>query len=389
MPNREESAVKKWQCKVCGYVHAGDAPPAECPVCGALASEFEAVVETGKSQWHKVGSVAELSKTELRQLEIGGKKIALSFRDGRFGAIAGNCLHVGGPLGCGCVRDDYVVCPWHGWMFHRITGEARSGIPAAVPRYELKQEAGDLYIDLASATPAKHAPHPKHPLTREIVRAPGPVRVVGISTTVMEKNYQRESTSELLLQSALEHAAARGAETKLIRLNELKFRACEGYYSKSAEACTWPCTITQMDAADELTQVYEACVFWADVVLIATPIRWGSASSLYYKMAERMNCIQNQIHLANRILIQNKVASFIITGGQDNVQAVAGQMLTFFGLLGFVFPPFPFVGHSRGWTAEDMENNVAAVKSSDELYTLVRELAERSVALAGNLIAAN
>ena len=33
----------------------------------------------------------------------------------------------------------------------------------------------------------------------------------------------------------------------MIRLSELKFRACEGYYSKSAHACTWPCSITQMD----------------------------------------------------------------------------------------------------------------------------------------------
>jgi len=30
-----------------------------------------------------------------------------------------------------------------------------------------------------------------------------------------------------------------------------------------------------MDAADEMTEVYEALVHWADVVLLATPIRWG------------------------------------------------------------------------------------------------------------------
>jgi len=174
--------VKKWRCKVCGYEHEGDAPPEECPVCGALASEFEAVADsgqTGAADWRKVGSVAELSKAELQSLEIGGRKIALSFRDGRFGAVSACCLHMGGPLDEGCVRDDYVVCPWHGWMFHRLTGEARPGIPAAVPRYELKVESGELFIDLASATPAKHAPHPKHPLARETVRAPGPIRVVG------------------------------------------------------------------------------------------------------------------------------------------------------------------------------------------------------------------
>ena len=54
--------------------------------------------------------------------------------------------------------------------------------------------------------------------------------------------------------------------------------------------------------------VYEGLVHWADVVLIATPIRWGSASSLYFKMTERLNCIQNQLTIHNRRLITNKVA---------------------------------------------------------------------------------
>jgi len=380
--------VKKWRCKVCGYEHEGDAPPEECPVCGALPSEFESVADSGTAggaDWRRVGSVAELSKAELQSLEIGGRKIALSFCDGQFGAVSGCCLHVGGPLGGGCVRDDYVVCPWHGWMFHRLTGEARPGIPAAVPRYELKVESGDLFIDLASATPAKHAPHPKHLLAREIVRMPGPIRVAGISTTVMDKAEPRYSTSDAMLNVALAHAAELGAETRLIRLNDLKFRACEGYYSKSAAACTWPCSITQMDATDELDRVYEALVFWADVVLIATPIRWGNASVLYYKMVERMNCIQNQISLSDKILIRNKTAAFIITGGQDNVQAVAGQMMTFFGLIGFHLPPFPFAAHTRGWTAEDMENNIVAVKNSDELKHQVQALAERCIGLAGKL----
>jgi hypothetical protein len=71
-------------------------------------------------------------------------------------------------------------------------------------------------------------------------------------------------------------------------------------------------------------------------------------------MVERMNCVQNQVTIANRVLMRNKVASFIITGGQDNVQAVAGQMLGFFAEVGCHFPQFPYIAHSRGWSAEDM-----------------------------------
>ena len=32
--------MKKWQCTVCGYIHEGDEPPEECPVCGADRSKF-------------------------------------------------------------------------------------------------------------------------------------------------------------------------------------------------------------------------------------------------------------------------------------------------------------------------------------------------------------
>ncbi len=27
--------MKKWKCTVCGYIHVGEEPPEECPVCGA------------------------------------------------------------------------------------------------------------------------------------------------------------------------------------------------------------------------------------------------------------------------------------------------------------------------------------------------------------------
>jgi phosphotransacetylase len=86
------------------------------------------------------------------------------------------------------------------------------------------------------------------------------------------------------------------------------------------------------------------------------------------------------------VLIQHKTAGFIITGGQDNVQGVAGQMLTFFSELGFHMPQFPFIAHSRGWTAEDMERNVTQVRESRDLQRGAEELAERAVTLATTLL---
>ena len=343
------------------------------------------------TNWEDVGAAADLAARPLTEITLGRTKLALSHHNGVFGVISGVCNHAGGPLGQGRLDGDYVVCPWHNWKFHRVTGLGEPGFEEdAVPSHEVKLENGRVLVRATAATPRQKKPHAPHPLARPVQREPGPVRVVGISATAQDPANPRYSTSEALLEVALAHASGKlGCPTKLIKLAELKFRACEGYYSKSASACTWPCSITQMDSMDELTTVYEALVHWADVVLLATPIRWGQAGSLYFRMAERLNCVQNQITLSDRVLIQNKVASFIITGGQDNIQGVAGQLLSFFSELGFYLPQFPFVAHSRGWTAEDMEQNVADVKKSEELREGTRALVERAVETACGLLKGN
>lgn len=339
------------------------------------------------SNWQKIDTVANVQKKPLQQLEIAGTKIALSYKDGTFSAISGACNHVGGPLGSGTLEGDYVVCPWHYYKFHRTTGEGEPGYEQdKVPAYSLKIEGDSLWIDLASATKRGHIAHEAHALARSPNREPGPVRIAGISTTVMDLKYPRPSTSEMLLEKALASAQSAGLSTRLHKLRELQFRHCEGFYSKSSHACTWPCSITQLDQNDQLDRVYEDLVHWADVILIATPIRWGSASSLYFKMAERLNCIQNQITTHNNHLLKNKVAGFIITGGQDNIQAVAGQMMGFFSELGFHLPPFPYIAHSLGWSAENMERNVRYVENSKALVEAACELTERCVSLADTLI---
>jgi nitrite reductase/ring-hydroxylating ferredoxin subunit/multimeric flavodoxin WrbA len=343
---------------------------------------------TANNNWFDAGPADELSRQPVQQISIGRVKIALTYGGGQFGAISGVCNHVGGPLGEGRLDGEYVVCPWHYWKFHCRTGQGEPGYEDdCVPAHEVKVEGGRVWINPVPTTKRNRKPHAPHPLAREPKREPGPVRVLGISTTVMTDGQPRYSTSDDLLEHALSHASAQLAcETQLIRMRELNFRACEGYYSKAARACTWPCSITQMDATDQMERIYEGVVHWADVILLATPIRWGAASSLYYKMVERMNCIQNQETIANKHLLHNKVAGFIIMGGQDNIQGVAGQLLGFFAEIGCQFPRYPFIAHSRGWSAEDMENNMRYVRGSKSLHDGVASLAGRCVEMAQALL---
>jgi len=341
-------------------------------------------------KWVDVGASEELARKDVQEVTVGARRIALTHRDGEFGAISGVCNHVGGPLGRGHLEGDFVTCPWHFYKFHWKTGEGEPGYEAdRVPSYSVKVENGRVLVSEAAATKRGHLPKEKHPLARDPKREPGPIRILGISTTAMTKRYPRYSTSEDLLLHALANARESGdcdCETQLIKIRDLSFRACEGFYSKSARACTWPCSITEMDSKDQMEQVYEGVVHWADVIVIATPIRWGGASSLYYKMVERMNCIQNQEVVANRHLLRNKVVSLIVTGGQDNVQAVVGQVLTFFAELGCQFPQFPFIAHSRGWSAEDMENNEQYVHDSKFLHDGAASLIRRSADMARVMI---
>jgi rubrerythrin len=37
--------IMKWRCIICGYIHEGEQPPYQCPICGAPAKMFERLSE--------------------------------------------------------------------------------------------------------------------------------------------------------------------------------------------------------------------------------------------------------------------------------------------------------------------------------------------------------
>lgn len=56
---------QRWRCKVCGYVHRGDAPPDICPVCGVGVDKFT-VMDDGaepSSLPEKVGLLQEMAES--------------------------------------------------------------------------------------------------------------------------------------------------------------------------------------------------------------------------------------------------------------------------------------------------------------------------------------
>ena len=113
-------------------------------------------------------------------------------------AVSNVCNHFGGPLGEGRLDGDYITCPWHGWKFHRRTGVGEPGFEEdRVPTFPVKVESGRVLVNVAAPSRRTKAPHKPHPLSRQPERAPGPPRLAGISTTVMDKANPRFSGSKI------------------------------------------------------------------------------------------------------------------------------------------------------------------------------------------------
>ena len=51
--------MKKWECTVCGYIHEGDEPPDECPVCSADKTQFVEVMEENSPVEESAKQVAQ------------------------------------------------------------------------------------------------------------------------------------------------------------------------------------------------------------------------------------------------------------------------------------------------------------------------------------------
>lgn len=97
----------------------------------------------------KVATTGELIPGQAKQVEAGGKTIALFNVGGSYHAIDDTCTHEGGPLSEGEVEGNTVVCPWHGAKFNVTNGEVEGPpAPVAVPYYRSRVNGLDIEVEL-------------------------------------------------------------------------------------------------------------------------------------------------------------------------------------------------------------------------------------------------
>jgi len=104
------------------------------------------------AEFVKVARLQEIPTERGKVLQVEGKEIALFRSDDTVYAIDNLCLHEGGPLGHGPVKDGIVTCPWHLWRFDVRTGAMVEAPSMKVDCFAVKVEGEDVYLDISSLT---------------------------------------------------------------------------------------------------------------------------------------------------------------------------------------------------------------------------------------------
>ena len=194
---------------------------------------------------------------------------------------------------------------------------------------------------------------------------------ISCSTINKDDDEPRMPSSEKILIETMDMAKAMRSdvETKLVKLRDLKFENCEANYSIQWDFCTWPCRISQrLWAKDELIQLYNAIVDRADIILISTPIRRWNPASLYFKLVERLNAIENQKEVYWVDLMHNQQMWFVIVWAQDWVQSCLWNMSAFRLQLWSTLPKNCFVWFTSWWFQNDRTDLVISEIEKNKDY---------------------
>lgn len=143
------------------------------------------------------------------------------------------------------------------------------------------------------------------------------VFVINASLSAPSKSKARQFAQELLSQMQALNPI-NSSITDIINLNILP-----GVDKVEGPNDDWPEVAARIEAAD--------------VVIFATPIWWGSRSSLMQRVIERMDSYTTKEGYGD---LQGRVAGIVISGGEDGGQAVQAGLMEALTYFGFTLPPY-------------------------------------------------
>jgi phenylpropionate dioxygenase-like ring-hydroxylating dioxygenase large terminal subunit len=117
--------------------------------------------------WYPMALVDELQDSPLGSTALGQEFVLFRDSDGQAHCLANTCIHRGGALNQGKLKDGRIECPYHGWQYggdgqctHIPTLRANSKIPsrARVDSYPVIERYGIVFAFLGDLPEAERPP---------------------------------------------------------------------------------------------------------------------------------------------------------------------------------------------------------------------------------------
>ncbi len=99
----------------------------------------------------RIGSVAALPPGSVGEAEVGDMTYALCHHAGEIHVFDASCPCTGGPLGQGTIRDNLLVCPWHGMRYDPHSGVCPYDPKLVLTQFPVEIRGDDIMIETDTA----------------------------------------------------------------------------------------------------------------------------------------------------------------------------------------------------------------------------------------------
>jgi multimeric flavodoxin WrbA len=213
------------------------------------------------------------------------------------------------------------------------------------------------------------------------------MKVLLVSTTTNERGSSSRALCVLVAKAlrGLKH------DVKYIDANKIHIVKNLSCYSDGGQQCADPSAgpyrcwahkhaeeePEKYGGRDEMPLIYDG-IEWADAVVFATSVRWGSHTALLQTIIERMNTLENrQTVYGEKNPLWGKRCGVIVTGQHWKSAEVANRLVEVFDLYGFDASPGQVLSWQRTLDMnEELEENNAspcALDMASEEYAPILE----------------
>jgi multimeric flavodoxin WrbA len=155
----------------------------------------------------------------------------------------------------------------------------------------------------------------------------GHERLKAVMLVATLKRSPEISNTEMMCQYLAEHLKPYNVPSEIVRL--IDFNILPGLKRNMG---------THKGQSDEWPKILPK-LLKADIIIFATPIWWGIASSLMQRVIERLDTENDTLLETGISPFANKVGGIVITGAEDGAQHIIGNLLNFMVWNGLTMTP--------------------------------------------------